>query len=221
MVCGSRDGVSPVRRQIAEEAVDVKPRAEDGGMERSMKEQFDETGVYEELPEQKSMLAQVFGEGGSEWLRFCGNRMSSRLTGKKLENSAFTVRGRREKLLDRPIAQKFMAAFCYEGIGYEISFSKLFRCPRTKIEVIETEEAIFWNIRQGDRRTILITNIRCPKGKTFFAETGAWKKSGEPERYLRCREAQARVKLYQRDGEYCTLIDDVDIEGAKCEFGVV
>lgn len=186
-----------------------------------MKEQFDEAGVYEELPEQVSILAQVFGEGGSEWLRFWANRMSSRLTGKKLTNSAFTVRGRREKLFDWPIAQKFMAAFCYEGIGYEISFSKIFSDPRTKIECVETEEAIFWNIRQGDRRTILITNIRCPKEKTFFAETGGWKKSGEPERYLRCLEAQARVKLYQRDGEYCTLIDDADIEGAKCEFGVV
>ncbi|MCQ2538951.1 MAG: hypothetical protein MJ114_00745 [Acetatifactor sp.] len=169
----------------------------------------------------ESVLAEVFSLKGNEWVWFASNQMTSRMTGKKLKNSAFDIRGQRVKLFDYPVGQKFIGVFCYEGLGYEFNFSKVLTCPRTKIECFETEKDVIWSIKQGTRREVMITEIHCSKDSLISTGYEVAEGKGPKAKMLSCDNGTARIKLYQREGQYVTLIDDVDVENVKCEFGVV
>ena len=93
------------------------------------------------------------------WLSSCC--LTSRLTGKRLEDRVFDIGGGRPKVFFVPLDRKLLSAFWYEGRGYEFNFSKPWLLCRTRFACEETEEEIVWHVRQETVRAIMETEVTC------------------------------------------------------------
>ena len=68
----------------------------------------------------------------SPWVWLSSNNMTSKLTGKKLENSVFDIGGGRPKVGPFALNRKLLSAIYYEGREFEFNFSKFWTHTKTK-----------------------------------------------------------------------------------------
>lgn len=154
------------------------------------------------------------------WVWLSSNNMTSRLTGKKLENSAFDIGGGKPRVFGIPLDRKLLGAMYYEGKEYEFNFSKFWTLPRTRFECIETPDLIVWRVTQGSRSAIMVTEIRCRKKDMLLVNYEAPDGTKRHNRLWNGGNATGRIKLYKREGLYRKLIDDIDVRNVGCEFGM-
>ena len=76
----------------------------------------------------------------SPWVWLSSNDLTSRMTGKRLENSVFDIGGGRPKVYNIALDRKLLGAFWYEGTPYEYNFSKPWDHRGTTFRCQETEE---------------------------------------------------------------------------------
>ena len=160
------------------------------------------------------------GDFTSPWVWLSSNNLRSRITGKKLENSAFEIGGGRPKIGPVALNRKLLGVFYYEGTDYEFNFSKFWTLSGTKFDCEETEDEIHWHVVQTTAKAKLDTEIRCRKKDmlniNYEAPTGLKRHN----RLWNGGNGTGILKLYKRGplGKE-TLIDEVEAVGIGCEFG--
>ena len=152
------------------------------------------------------------------WLSSCN--LTSNVTGKKLENSAFEIGGGRPKVYFVPLDRKLLGGFFYEGKCYEFNFSKFWTLSRTKFDAEETDDEILWYVRQETISAIMETNIRCPKEDMLLINYEAPDGTKRHQRLWNCGCGTGNIKLYKKSlFKKPELIDDVDAKNIGCEYG--
>lgn len=155
----------------------------------------------------------------SPWVWLSSNHLVSRFTGHPLKNSAFDIGGGRPKIFGIPLNRKLLGAFYYEGQEYEFNFSKFWDLVRTKFDCRETKDEIIWRVRQESRTALMHTEIRCKKKDMLLINYEAPDGSKRHNRLWNGGTGTGRIRLYKKEGIYRTLVDDVYVENAGCEYG--
>lgn len=151
----------------------------------------------------------------SPWVWLSSNNLTSKKTGKKLENSVFDIGGGCPKIGPIALKRKLLSAFFYEGKCYEFNFSKFWTFTRTKFDCKETETQIIWHIEQKTWRNKMITDITCEKKDMLLVNYEAPNGEKRHNRLWNGGNGKGIVKLY-RSGK---LIDELICENVGCEYG--
>lgn len=151
----------------------------------------------------------------SPWVWLSSNNMTSRLTGRKLENSVFDIGGGRPKVGPLVLNRKLLSAFYYEGECYEFNFSKFWTNTRTFFDCKETETQIVWHVEQRTWRTRMVTDITCEKKDMLLVNYESPKGEKRHNRLWNGGNGKGTVKLYKNE----KLIDEIDVLNVGCEYG--
>ncbi|MBQ5952136.1 MAG: hypothetical protein IJL66_08320 [Lachnospiraceae bacterium] len=160
------------------------------------------------------------GDFTSPWVWLSSNNLTSKRTGKKLENSVFNIGGGRPKIYCLALNRKLLGEFYYEGKDYEFNFSKFWTLSGTKFRGWETEDEVRWHVVQTTLRYKLDTRISCKKKDmlniNYEAPTGLKRHN----RLWNGGNGTGVLRLYKRSlfGKD-KLIDVVHAEGIGCEYG--
>ncbi len=151
----------------------------------------------------------------SPWVWISSNNLTSLVTGKKLENSAFDIGGGRPKVGPFELKGKLLSAFCYKGKDYEFNFSKFWTFTHTDFHCEETDTEIRWHVDQRTLRHRMVTDLSCPKDEMLLVNYEAPDGRKRYSRLWNGGTGTGIVELYH-DGR---LIDRIRAENAGCEYG--
>jgi len=168
----------------------------------------------------------------SPWVWLSSNDLTSRLSGKRLENSVFDIGGGRPKAFGIALERQLLSAFWYEGTPYEFNFSKFWTGVRTKFDCRETEEEILWHVQQETWRFVMDTEVRCRKDHMLLVNYEEPDGRKRHNRLYNGGDGEGRVRLYRKRGRGLVhfllgrtsqtgleLLDDIDIGHVGCEYG--
>lgn len=151
------------------------------------------------------------------WLASCD--LTSRLTGKRLENSALEIGGGRPKVGPFALDRKLLGELVYEGEPYEFNFSKLWTGSQTHFWCREEDTHLVWHVEQETFTARLITDIECPKADMLLIRYEAPDGQARHTRLWNGGTGTGRVQLYERNEHDWVLIDDIDVAHVGCEYG--
>ncbi|NLB55303.1 MAG: hypothetical protein GX811_05980 [Lentisphaerae bacterium] len=159
------------------------------------------------------------GDFTSPWVWLSSNNMTSKITGKKLENSVFDIGGGRPKVFGLALDRKLLSDFWYEGKSYEFNFSKLWTLTRTEFTGKETDSEIIWHVRQQTTSALMETEIRCFKKDMLFINYEAPNGKKLHNRLWNGGNGTGVIKLYKKSWGRLELIDEVEVKNVGCEYG--
>ena len=151
----------------------------------------------------------------SPWVWLSSNNLTSKITGKKLENSVFDIGGGCPKVGPIALKRKLLSAFYYEGKCYEFNFSKFWTFTRTKFDCKETDTQIIWHVEQKTWHNKMVTDIVCEKKDMLFVNYEAPNGKKLHNNLWNGGNGRGTVKLY-RHGK---LIDEIEALNVGCEYG--
>lgn len=151
----------------------------------------------------------------SPWVWLSSNNLTSKITGRKLENSVFDIGGGRPKVGPLVLDRKLLSAFYYEGKCYEFNFSKFWTNTRTFFDCKETEDLIVWHVEQRTWCTKMVTDITCEKKDMLLVNYESPKGEKRHNRLWNGGNGKGTVKLYKND----KLIDEIEALNVGCEYG--
>ena len=151
----------------------------------------------------------------SPWVWLSSNNLTSKITGKKLENSVFDIGGGRPKIGPIALKRKLLSAFYYEGKDYEFNFSKFWTFTRTRFDCRETDTQIIWHVEQKTWRKRMVTDITCEKKDMLLVNYEAPNGEKRHNRLWNGGNGKGTVKLYR--GRH--LVDEVICANVGCEYG--
>ena len=151
----------------------------------------------------------------SPWVWLSSNNLTSKITGKKLQDSVFDIGGGCPKVGPVALKRKLLSAYWHEGKAYEFNFSKFWTFTRTKFDCQETDTQIIWHVEQQTWRNRMVTDITCEKKDMLLVNYEAPNGKKLHNRLWNGGNGKGTVKLY-RDGK---LIDEVYAENVGCEYG--
>ena len=147
------------------------------------------------------------------WLSSCN--LTSRLTGKQLENSVFDIGGGRPKIGPLVLNRKLLSAYWHEGKCYEFNFSKFWTNTRTMFDCRETDDQIIWHVEQRTWRNRMVTDITCDKKDMLLVNYEAPDGRKLHNRLWNGGTGRGTVRLY-RNGK---LVDEAECRNTGCEYG--
>lgn len=151
----------------------------------------------------------------SPWLWLSSNNLTSKITGRKLENSVFDIGGGAPKIGPVRLKGKLLSAYYYEGKCYEFNFSKFWTFTRTRFCSEETDTQIIWHVDQRTWRNRMVTDITCEKSDMLLVNYESPDGAKRHNRLWNGGNGKGTVKLY-RGGK---LVDEVICENVGCEYG--
>ena len=151
------------------------------------------------------------------WLSSCS--MTSKLTGKKLENSVFDIGGGRPKVFGVALDRKLLGAFWYEGEEYEYNFSKFWTGVKTVFDAKETEDRIVWDITQENTNSVMETHIECFKKDMLLVNYESPDGKKRHNRLWNGGNGTGTIRLYKKNDKNRTLIDEILCDHVGCEYG--
>jgi hypothetical protein len=160
------------------------------------------------------------------WLSSCD--LTSKKTGKRLEDSVFDIGGGRPKVLGIALNRKLLSDFWYEGKSYEFNFSKFWTFCRTKFDCRETEDKIIWNVRQETTKAVMETFVECDKSKMLLVNYESPDGQKRHNRLWNGGTGTGTVKLYRKHGlqgrlfgsaKKLELLDEIEARHIGCEWG--
>lgn len=151
----------------------------------------------------------------SPWVWLSSNNLTSKITGRKLENSVFDIGGGCPKVGPLVLDRKLLSAFYYEGECYEFNFSKFWTNTRTFFDCKETEDQIVWHVDQRTWCTKMVTDITCEKKDMLLVNYESPKGEKRHNRLWNGGNGKGTVKLYKND----RLIDEIEALNVGCEYG--
>ncbi len=156
----------------------------------------------------------------SPWLWLASSNLRSKLTGKKLYNSAFDIGGGCPKVFGIPIRKKLLGAFNYEGSEIEFNFSKFWTLARNKFVCYETKDKVIWKVKSTNakgfimdirvtcrKKDMLLVNYESPDG--FKRHNKLWNGGN----------GIGLIKLYKVTKGKKRLIDYIEARNIGCEYG--
>ena len=147
------------------------------------------------------------------WLSSCD--LTSKVTGKKLENSAFDIGGGRPKVGPFYLNRKLLGEIYYEGKDYEFNFSKFWTRSKTKFNCYENDTQIVWHVEQKASGATLITDITCEKKDMVFVKYEAPDGQMRHLRLWNGGNGVGTLKLYKGK----ELVDEIEAKHIGCEYG--
>jgi len=151
----------------------------------------------------------------SPWVWLSSNNLTSKLTGRKLENSVFDIGGGAPKIGPVRLKGKLLSAVYYEGKCYEFNFSKFWTFVRTKFDCHETETQIVWHVEQKTWRNKMVADMTCEKADMLLVNYESPDGKKRHNNLWNGGNGKGTLKLY-RDGK---LIDEIVCENLGCEYG--
>ncbi|MBO4682789.1 MAG: hypothetical protein J5618_02910 [Bacilli bacterium] len=173
--------------------------------------------VYDVIPEKSYGYSDKnWGKDfTSPWVWLSSNNLTSKLTGKKLDNSVFDIGGGRPKIGPLALNRKLLSAFYYEGKCFEFNFSKFWTNTRTKFESHETEKEILWHVEQKTWRNKMVVDISCNKEDMLWINYEAPDGRKRHNRLWNGGNGTGIISLYRGN----KLIDTIEAKNIGCEYG--
>ena len=151
----------------------------------------------------------------SPWLWLSSNNLTSKISGKKLENSVFDIGGGAPKIGPVRLKGKLLSAYYHEGKCYEFNFSKFWTFTRTKFSSEEADTHIVWHVDQRTWRNRMVTDITCEKSDMLLVNYESPDGAKRHNRLWNGGNGKGTVTLY-RDGK---IVDEVICKNVGCEYG--
>ena len=151
----------------------------------------------------------------SPWVWLSSNNLTSKLLGRKLEDSVFDIGGGCPKVGPVALKRKLLSAYWYEGKPYEFNFSKFWTFTRTKFDCRETQDQIIWHVEQKTWTNRMVTDITCNKKDMLLVNYEAPNGKKLHNRLWNGGNGEGTVKLYHKG----KLIDEVICKNVGCEYG--
>ena len=155
----------------------------------------------------------------SPWVWLSSNCLTSKRTGKKLENSVFDIGGGRPKIYFVPLDRRLLGAFWYEGKEYDFNFSHVWLNVRTSFSFEETYDTVFWHVRQENRHAVMETEVSCKKADMLLVHYEAPDGSRKHNRLWNGGNGVGTVRLYDKVNGKLVLIDEIEASHIGCEYG--
>lgn len=151
----------------------------------------------------------------SPWVWLSSNNLTSRVSGRKLENSVFDIGGGRPKIGPLVLNRKLLSAYWHEGKGYEFNFSKFWTGTRTLFDCRETEDQIIWHVEQRTWRNRMVTDITCDKKDMLLVNYESPDGKKLHKRLWNGGNGTGTVRLYHNG----KLVDEAECRNTGCEYG--
>jgi len=151
----------------------------------------------------------------SPWVWLSSNNLVSKISGRKLCNSAFDIGGGRPKIGCIALNRKLLSAFYIEGKEYEFNFSKFWTFTRTKFESHETSDEILWRVEQKTRRKKVVVEVSCKKEDMLLINYESPDGKKLHNRLWNGGNGKGTIYLYQGK----KLIEEIWAENIGCEYG--
>ena len=151
----------------------------------------------------------------SPWVWLSSNNMTSRITGKKLENSVFDIGGGRPKVGPVALNRKLLSAIYYEGREFEFNFSKFWMHTKTKFSSTETDTEILWHVEQSTWKSKYVIDVRCFKKDMLLVNYESPDGKKRHNRLWNGGNGTGVLKIYHKK----KLVDEIDVKNIGCEYG--
>ena len=164
------------------------------------------------------------------WLSSCD--LTSKVTGKRLEDSVFDIGGGRPKAFGIAMNRKLLSDFWYEGKSYEFNFSKFWTFCRTKFDCKETEDKIIWYVRQETTKAVMETTVECDKSKMLLVNYESPDGAKRHNRLWNGGTGTGTIKLWKKrpllkwlfgmygaNSSRLELLDEIEAKHIGCEWG--
>lgn len=155
----------------------------------------------------------------SPWVWLASSNLTSRVTGRKLEHSAFDIGGGRPKIGPVALEGKLLGEFVHEGTPYEFNFSKPWTGSSTVFDCHETDDQLVWHVEQRTLTALLVTDVTCPKSEMLLVNYESPDGEHLHRRLWNGGTGTGRVQLFRQRGVVVELVDDMDCANVGCEFG--
>ncbi len=155
----------------------------------------------------------------SPWVWLSSNCLTSKNTGKTLENSVFDIGGGRPKIYFAALNRRLLGVMYYEGKEYDFNFSHFWLRVKTEFSSEETNDEIIWNVRQENKYAVMETFIRCRKEDMLLVNYEAPDGSKKHNRLWNGGNGTGVIKLYEKHGKELKLVDEIEATHIGCEYG--
>ncbi|MDO5825666.1 MAG: tocopherol cyclase family protein [Methanosphaera sp.] len=173
---------------------------------------------YEVIPEKSYGYADKNwgGDFTSPWLWISSCNLTSLITGKKLNNSAFEAGGGRPKAFGIEIPRKLLIGFYHEGTMYEYNFARFWNMVKIDFDFKEGEEIHTWTVNASNKNSYMELVLHCRRDEMLLINYEAPTGLKLHNRLWNGGTGYGELKLYKKNG---TLIDHVKLENTGCEYG--
>lgn len=155
----------------------------------------------------------------SPWVWLSSNCLTSRISGKKLENSVFDIGGGRPKIYFVPLDRRLLGVFYYEGEEYDFNFSHVWLNVKTEFSFEEDDSAVHWHVRQENHRAVMETEVTCKKADMLLVNYEAPDGSKKHNRLWNGGNGVGVVRLFDKEDGVLRLVDEIEATHIGCEYG--
>ena len=155
----------------------------------------------------------------SPWVWLSSNCLTSNLTGRQLNNSAFDIGGGRPKIYFVPLDRRLLGVFYYEGKEYDFNFSHVWLKVKTDFSFEETDSETIWHVKQENIYALMETEIHCLKKDMLLVNYEAPDGTKKHNRLWNGGNGWGMVRLYDKKGSSHVLVDEILVTHAGCEYG--
>ena len=160
----------------------------------------------------------------SPWVWLTSNNLTSKITGKKLENTVFDIGGGRPKVGPFAFEHKLLSAIWYEGTPYEFNFSKFWTMTKTKFRCKENKKRLIWQVEQETPMHKMTIQVTCEKEDMLLINYEAPDGVKRHENLWNGGNGVGELKLYKKKMSLKNkweweLVDDMEIANVGCEYG--
>lgn len=177
--------------------------------------------TYEAIPsESYGYQDKNWGEDYTNpWIWLSCNKLSSKFSGRELQNSSLDVGGGRPAVFGVQLPGKILVAFYYEGKLYEYNFSKFWRGGKQSFNCRIDNENLYWDIDAQDAKSRISIRFVCPKKTMLLVNYENPKGEKNHQGLWNGGYAQGSILLYLKEKGEWKLLDEIHGEYGGCEYG--
>ena len=155
----------------------------------------------------------------SPWVWLSSNCLTSKLSGKQLQNSVFDIGGGRPKIYFLPLNRRLLGVFYYEGKEYDFNFSHVWLNVKTTFSFEEKAHEVIWHVRQENLHAVMETEVHCLKRDMLLVNYEAPDGSKHHNRLWNGGNGWGTIRLSEKHNGLLSLIDEIEATHIGCEYG--
>lgn len=155
----------------------------------------------------------------SPWLWISSCDMKSTVTGEVLTNSAVEIGGGRPKIFGVPLNRKLLGGLFYEGKMFDYNFSKFWTGAKMDFSFKEDETVNTWTVNAENRSSVMSLVLKCSREEMLLINYEAPNGKKLHNKLWNGGTGYGIIKLYKKEKGGITMIDEIQMENAGCEYG--
>ena len=155
----------------------------------------------------------------SPWVWLSSNCLTSKLSGKQLQNSVFDIGGGRPKVYFVPLNRRLLGVFYYEGKEYDFNFSHVWLNVKTMFSFKEKADEVIWHVRQENLHAVMETEVHCMKKDMLLVNYEAPDGSKHHNRLWNGGNGWGTVYLAEKHNDHLIPVDEIEATHIGCEYG--